>query len=97
MHLIHLVCCREEITRLMEVLNSRVDKEDEQKSRSNAEGDAQMVPWMPEVLKTPSEGEKQCNERAMIGYYSEKSKVSAYFCVCLSFRTVSLFYYSQTP
>lgn len=81
----------------MEILNSRVDKEDEQKSRSNAEGDAQMVPWMPKILKTPSEGEKQHNERAMIGYYSEKSKVSAYFCVCLLFRMVSLLYYLETP
>lgn len=79
----------------MKILNSRVDKEDEQKSRSNAEGDAQMVPWMPKIL-TPSEGEKQRNERAMMGYYSEKSKVSAYFCVCISFRMVTLLYYLKT-
>ncbi|KAH6761590.1 hypothetical protein C2S52_019023 [Perilla frutescens var. hirtella] len=65
---------REDITRLMEILNSRVDKE-EHKSSSNAEGDVQLVPWMPEILKTPSEGKHQYIERTMIGGYREKSDV----------------------
>lgn len=66
---------REEIIRLMEILNSRVDNEDKHKSRSNAEGDAQLVPWMPEILKTPSEGKQQYIERTVIGGYHEKSAV----------------------
>lgn len=76
----------------MEILNSRVDEADEHKSSSNAEGDAQMVPWIPEIPKTPSEGKQQYNERSMIGYYSAKSNVSAYFCVCRLFRIFSLLY-----
>ncbi|KAL1563414.1 nuclear pore complex protein NUP1-like [Salvia divinorum] len=65
---------REEITHLMEILNSRVNKE-EQKSSSNAEGDGQLVPWRPEILITPSEGRQRYTERTVIGYSREKSDV----------------------
>lgn len=81
----------------MEVLNSRVNKEEEQKSSSNAEGDAQLVPWMPEILKTPSGGKQKYTERTMAGYSCEKSNVSAYFCICILFRIFSLIYYLRTP
>lgn len=81
----------------MEILNSRVDKEEEQRSRSNAEGDTQLVPWMPEILKTPSEGKQQYFERTVIGGYLEKSDVSVYFCICKSFMIFSLIYSIRTP
>ncbi|XP_057768069.1 uncharacterized protein LOC130988282 [Salvia miltiorrhiza] len=66
---------REEITHLMEILNSRVNKEEEQKSSSNSQGDAQLIPWRPEILKTPSEGRQEYKERTVIGYSCEKSDV----------------------
>lgn len=73
--------CREEITHLVEILNSRADKEEEQRLRSNAEGDTQLVPWMPEILKTPSEGKHPYIERTVLGGHREKSHVSEYFCI----------------
>ncbi|KAG6424175.1 hypothetical protein SASPL_114588 [Salvia splendens] len=66
---------REEITHLMEILNSRVDKEEEQNSNINAEEDGQLVPWRPEILITPSEGRQRYTERTVIGYSREKSDV----------------------
>ena len=76
----------------MEILNSRVDKEEEQKSNINAEEDGQLVPWRPEILITPSEGRQRYTERTVIGYSREKSDVSAYFLYIiqkfLSFSTI---------
>ncbi|XP_042065828.1 nuclear pore complex protein NUP1-like [Salvia splendens] len=66
---------REEITHLMEILNSRVNKEEEQKLSSNAEDDGQLVPWRPEILITPSEGRQRYTEGTVIGYSREKSDV----------------------
>ncbi|KAL1554864.1 nuclear pore complex protein NUP1 isoform X1 [Salvia divinorum] len=63
---------REEIKHLTEILNSRVNKKEEQKPSGNAEGHAQLVTWRPEILKTPSEGRQKCSERTVIGYSCEK-------------------------
>lgn len=88
--------CREEITHLKEILNSRVDNEwEKQKSSSNAGGDTQLVSWIPEILRTPSEAKEQDADRAMIGAYREKSDVSVYFCIFTSFRIFSPIYCIQ--
>lgn len=63
----------------MDVLNSRVDNEQEKLKSISAGGDAQLVSWTPEIPKTPSEG-KHCIDRTVFGASHETSDVSAYLC-----------------
>ncbi|KAL8502821.1 hypothetical protein ACS0TY_021809 [Phlomoides rotata] len=64
----------EEITHLMDVLNSRVDNEREKLKTSSAGGDGQLVSWTPEIPKTPFEG-KHVIDRTIIGASRENSDV----------------------
>lgn len=78
----------------MEILNSRVENVlEKQKSRSSAGEDTQLVSWTNEIQRTPYQQKHQDFGRAMIGTSHEKSDVSLYFYVFLSFRILSSLLY----
>ncbi|KAI3446910.1 hypothetical protein Pfo_003575 [Paulownia fortunei] len=67
---------RDEISHLMEILNSRVDNEwEKQKPSSDAGGDTQLVSWTHEIRRTPSEEKQQDIDKITIGTFREKSDV----------------------
>ncbi|KAL9151312.1 hypothetical protein ABFS82_11G044400 [Erythranthe guttata] len=64
---------REEISHLMEVLNSRVENVgDKQISSSNAGGDTQLVSWTNEIQRTPSQEKPEDIHRTMVDSFREK-------------------------
>ncbi|KAK4430794.1 hypothetical protein Salat_0841100 [Sesamum alatum] len=67
---------REEISHLIEILNSRVDYDGEkQKSSIDAGGDTELLSWRHETRRTPPEEKRQDIVGPMIGTFREMSDV----------------------
>lgn len=69
--------CREEISHLVAILNSRVDIELEEQSRRDARGDSEQVGWIHGIPITPAGDLQHVNDIDTLGTFPEKSSVSA--------------------
>ncbi|XP_073307796.1 uncharacterized protein [Primulina huaijiensis] len=67
--------CREEISHLVAILNSRLDIESEMQSRRDDRGDSEQVRWIHEIPSTPAADIHHVMDRDTLGTFPEKSDV----------------------